>query len=108
LSDERIKPKHEPEVLRAQGKKYVRWCNAAVQDAPWTEGDTSTRSGVLIALELAEKAFKVHKLAYVQGLSSMARYDPRRFTWIYDPLGEAEDCIKVRDDETGKVAVWPL
>jgi hypothetical protein len=37
----------------------------------------------------------------------MPKYVQRRFTWCYDATGEADDCVKVRDDETGKVAIWP-
>jgi hypothetical protein len=37
----------------------------------------------------------------------MILYDPRRFTWIYDPASEAVDCVKVRDNKTGNIVVWP-
>jgi hypothetical protein len=37
----------------------------------------------------------------------MILYDPRRFTWIYDHAGEAIDCVKVRDNKTGRIVVWP-
>jgi hypothetical protein len=46
-------------------------------------------------------------LPYEQGLSKMASYDPRRFAWVYDEAGEADDCVKVRDDQTGRVVGWP-
>jgi hypothetical protein len=37
----------------------------------------------------------------------MSQYDPRRFTWVYDESGKADDCVKVRDDKTGRLAIWP-
>jgi hypothetical protein len=99
--------KHEPEIRRAKAKRYVACCNNVVHEAPWTTSDTSTAGGLHVALELAEQAYTAHALPYEQGLSKMERYDPRRFKWIYDELGEADDCVKVRDTKTGKVAIWP-
>jgi hypothetical protein len=98
-------PKHEPEVWRARGRRYVGWCNAAVHDAPWVDGDTTTRGGLYLALELAEQAYLAHGLPYKQGL--LPSYDPRRFTWICDASGEAKDCVKLRDNETGLLVIWP-
>jgi hypothetical protein len=100
-------PKHEPEVRRATAKRHVAWCNKAVHEAPWVNGDMSTAGGVYVALELAGQAYQAHGLAYEQSLSKMDTYDPRRFTWVYDERGEAEDCVKVRDNQTGRVAIWP-
>lgn len=99
--------KHEPEVRRAKARRYVAWCNKAVHDAPWVKGDTRTLSGIYVALELAEQAYQAHALTYEVGLSRMEAYDPRRFTWIYDETGEADDCVKLRDDHTGRLALWP-
>jgi hypothetical protein len=97
----------EPEVRRAKARRYVAWCNKAVHGAPWVRGDTTGSGGVFIALELAEQAYLAHGLPYEPGLSKMRQYDPRRFTWVYDPDGEASDCAKLRDDKTGRVVVWP-
>lgn len=97
--------RHEPEVRRAKAKRYVAWCNSAVHKAPWVDGDTSTSGGIYVALELAEQAYQAHLLPYKPGLSHMPEYDPRRFTWIYDESGEADDCVKVRDDKTGRLAI---
>jgi hypothetical protein len=107
MSEEWIRPRDEPEVTRGKGRRHVSWCNAAVHDAPWTDGDTTTSGGIFVALEIAEQVFQAHLLPYEPGLSNMHKYDPRRFTWFYDPTGEAADCVKVRDDETGRVAIWP-
>jgi hypothetical protein len=107
-SDEPIwPPKPEPEVLRATAKRNVAWHNMAVHEAPWTQGNMSQRGGVFIALEIAEEAYLAHGLPYERGLSKMPSYDPRRFTWIYDPTGEARDCVKIRDNQTGRVVVSP-
>jgi hypothetical protein len=102
-------PKHEPEVRRAKAKRYVAWCNKAVHEAPWVEGNTSSAGGggIYVALELAEQAYEAHGLPYKAGLSHMSQYDPRRFTWVYDESGKADDCVKVRDDMTGRMAIWP-
>ena len=96
--------KQELEVTRAKAKRYVAWCNKAVHDAPWVKGNMSTLAGLYVALELAEQAYEAHLLPYKVGLSNMPSYDPRRFTWIYDEGGEADDCVKVRDDHTGRLA----
>jgi hypothetical protein len=101
--------KHEPEVRRAKAKSYVAWCNNAVHSAPWVEGNTASAGagGLYVALELAEQAYQAHLLPYEQGLSKMDVCDPRRFTWVYDEQGEADDCVKLHDDHTGKLAPWP-
>jgi hypothetical protein len=99
--------KDEPELRRAKAQRYVAWCNMVVQKAPWTKGDTTPGGGVFIALELAEQAHKAHSLPYEPGLSNMQLYDPRRFTWVCDPAGEAQDCVKVRDERTGHLVPWP-
>jgi hypothetical protein len=101
--------KHEPEVRRTNAKLYVDSCNRKVHEAPWTTGRTASASGggIYEALELAEQAYEAHALSYESGLSKMCEYDPRRFTWVYDEGGEADDCVKVRDEKTGRLAVWP-
>jgi len=103
-------PKHEPEIRRAKGRGFVAWCNTAVHDAPWVKGDTKSAGsgGLYLALELAEQAHQAHALPYEQGLSKMSLYDPQRFTWVYDEAGEANNCVKVRDDRTGRVVIWPF
>ena len=68
----------------------------AVHEAPWIDGDTTTAGGIYVALEMAEQAYQAHMLPYEQGLSNMHLHDPRRFTWIYDEGGEADDCVKIR------------
>src|SRR6202007_1963167 len=94
----------KPEVLQEKAKLYVESCNTQVHEAPWTTGHTSTPSagGLYKALELAERAYKAHKLPYEQGLSNMKDYAPRRFTWIYDE--GAENFVKVIDTKTGLLA----
>ncbi len=41
--------KREPEVRRAKAKRYVAWCNRAVHEAPWIDGDTTTAGGIYVA-----------------------------------------------------------
>jgi hypothetical protein len=103
----KIVPKDEPELRRAKARRYVAWCNKSVHGAPWVKGDMTGSGGVFIALELAEQAHAAHALPYEPGLSKMQQYDPRRFTWVCDPDGEAADCVKVQDSKTGRIAVWP-
>jgi hypothetical protein len=85
------------------------WCNNAVHEAPWTDGDLRGhgRGGLFIALELAEQAYAAHSFPYTPGVSHMHLFDPRRFTWVYDATGEAADCVKVKDNQTGRLALWP-
>jgi hypothetical protein len=99
--------KHEPEVRRAKAKSYVAWCNKAIHEAPWTRGDPSTTGGIYVALEMAEQAYKAHRLRYEEGLSNMADYSPRRFRWIYDEAGKTDQCVKLLDTETSKLVIWP-
>lgn len=99
--------KDEPEARRAKARLFVARCNKVVHGASWAKGDVSARGGVFIALELAEQAYRAHGLPYEPGLSKMILYDPRRFIWIYDPAGEASDCVKLRDNNTGSIVVWP-
>ena len=98
-------PKNELE-RRAKARRLVDWCNSVVHRAPWIDGDATVSGGVFLALELAEKAHQVHSLPYEQGFSKLGLYDPRRFTWVYDGANERE-CVKVRDNQTGRVAAWP-
>lgn len=98
----------EPEIRRAKAKRYVESCNRTVHEAPWTTGRTSTAGGGLIylALELAEQAYEAHGLPYETGLSIMSAYPPQRFKWIYDESGSANDCVKVLDTKTQRLAVF--
>jgi hypothetical protein len=99
--------KHEPEVRRAKAKGHVAWCNEAVRAAAWVNRDTSTLGGICAALELAEQGYQAHLLLFGVAPSKMPSCDPRRFTWVYDESGEADDCVKVRDNQTGRLAIWP-
>jgi hypothetical protein len=92
-------PRNEPEIMRANGRTYVAWCNESTRK-PY--GKTA-----FIALELAEKAYKAHGLKYEHGLSSMERYPPDRFSWICDEEGDAKKCVKVRDNQTSRIVIWP-
>jgi hypothetical protein len=107
MSRRLITPKDEPEVRRAKGKRYVQWCNALVHDASWIDGDCTSLRGLDDALNLAERAYRAHNLPYPARLSETRLYDPRRFTWVYDPRGNADDCVKVHDNRTGRLVVWP-
>jgi hypothetical protein len=101
--------KHEPEVRRAKGKSYVDACNRKVHEAPWTTGRTqgTGAGGLYEALEFPERAYKAHGLPYEEGLSKMSAYSPRRFRWVYDETGSADECVKLLDTETRKLVVWP-
>jgi hypothetical protein len=99
--------KDDPEVRRTRARRYVEWCNSAVHQAPWIHGDLSARGGIFIALELAEQAYQLHSLPYKKGLSNLTIFDPRRFSWLYEPEREGEGYVKVRDNRTGRVAAWP-
>ena len=98
---------HETEVRRAKAKSYVTWCNNAVHEAPWTNGDRRKAGGIYIALDLAELAFGAHGLRYESGISKMSEFPPGRFRWVYSEGGETNDCVLVLDLETQRLAVWP-
>jgi hypothetical protein len=94
-----ISPRNEPEVLRANGRRAVAWYNEHSRK-PYNKS-------IYVALELAQQAYEAHGLAYKEGLSSIEQYPPDRFTWICDETGNANECVKVRDDQTGRVVIWP-
>jgi len=95
----KIIPRNEPEIMRAKGRAYVATCNRIVCK-PY--GKT-----IYMALELAQQAYKLHKQRYETGAGAMDRYPPDRFTWLCDEGRKAKECVKVRDNKTGRVAVWP-
>ena len=95
---EEVPPRNEPEIMRVKARLYVTRTN---KEASKPYGDP------LMALELAEQAYEAHGLPYQPGLSVMDRYPPDRFTWICDETGNAKECVKLRDDQTGTVVVWP-
>ena len=92
-------PRNEPEVTRAKGQRYAEKCNRICRKPYGND--------IFEALELAEGAYKAHRLPYMRGLSGMDRFPPDRFTWLCDESGKAEECVKVRDNKTGKVVGWP-
>ena len=92
-------PRNEPEVMRANAHHFVADCNRICRKPYGNE--------IFQALELAEVAYKVHRLPYVKGLSGIDRFPPDRFTWLCDESGDAKECVKVRDNKSGKVVVWP-
>ena len=100
--------KHEPEIRRAKAKLYVESQNRKVHEAPWTTGRFSGvgAGGLYEALELGQLAYKAHKLPYEEGLSKMKEYPPQRFRWVYDEAGSADNCVKVLDTKTGRLAPW--
>jgi hypothetical protein len=65
--------KHEPEVRRANAKRYVDACNWKIHEAPWTTGRTQGlgAGGLYEAHELAALAYKTHRLRYEDDLSKM-------------------------------------
>jgi hypothetical protein len=99
LMTEPIAPRNEPEVMRANGRGYVAWCNKCVR--------LLDKKKIYIALELAQQAHEAHGLPYEEGLSAIVRYPPDRFTWICDESGDAKQSVKVRDNQTDAVVVWP-
>jgi len=94
-----IIPRNEPEIVRAKGRRCVE-LNNRITRKPYG-------NHVFRALELAEQAYRVHKLPYEPGLSAMGQYPPDRFTWFYSEAGNPKKCVRVRDDKTGKAVVWP-
>ncbi len=95
---EEITPRNEPEIMRVKARRYVA--------APNREAHKPYSKGIFMALELAQQAYGAHSLAYEPGLSAMDQYPPDRFTWICDETGDAKECVKVRDDQTGRLVAW--
>ncbi len=98
-NETKITPKNEPEIMRANGRHYVSSCNKTVRK-PYGKK-------IYMALELAQQAYEAFGLPYEGGLSAMERFPPNRFTWICDKIGDAKECVKVRDNQTGRIVVWP-
>jgi hypothetical protein len=91
-------PRHELEVMLANGRAYAAWCNKSTRE-PY--------ENIYMALELAEQAYKAHGLSHKSGLSNLSEHPPSRFTWLCDETTDANRCVKVRDDITGHVVAWP-
>lgn len=96
--EDEIIPKNEPEICRANGRRYAALCNK-VSRKPYGKK-------IYMALELAEQAYHALGLHYEPGLSAMDRYPPDRFTWICDEAGD-DVCVRLRDEKTGQIVVWP-
>ncbi len=96
---EETAPRNEPEIMRAKARRYVAATNEGAHK-PYSKT-------IFMALELAQQAYEAHSLAYEPGLSAMHQYPPDRFTWICDETGDAKECVKVRDDKTGRLVIWP-
>ena len=104
-------PKDEPEIRRLKAGQYARQLN---------EETRRSYQNANIGLEIAQTAYEVLKIPYeplallrASGMQPtpeavLAACPPSRFIWFCDEGGKAEDCMKVRDDQTGRVAVWPL
>jgi hypothetical protein len=112
----RLMVRHEPEVLRAKGRLNVAYHNRAIHEAGWSrrplgsfvDRHTAYRDGLFVVLEIAEHCYRAHGLPYEAGLSKMVRYDPRRFTFLHDPDGDPLQCVKIRDDQTGRIVACPI
>jgi hypothetical protein len=95
----KLTPRNEAEITRARARIYVGSCNHTKRK-PYG-------SKIYMALELAQQAYEALGLPCVAGLGAMEKYPPDRFTWIYDEDGNARECVRVRDDETGRSVIWP-
>jgi len=98
MSPKDTPPRHEPEVMYANGRVHAAWCNKSTRE-PY--------DNIYIALELAEQAYEAHRLPYKPGLSNISEYLPHRFTWFCDETAGVKQCVMVRDDKTKRVATWP-
>jgi hypothetical protein len=106
-----IFPKDEPEIRRLKAAQYARQLN---------EESRRPYQNASIGLETASTAYEVLGLRYeptarlrASGIQPtpetvLAACPPSRFTWFCDQEGAAQNCMKVRDDQTGRVAVWPF
>jgi hypothetical protein len=62
---------------------------------------------IYIAFELVEQAYKAHGLSYKSGQTNLGDHPPGPFTWFCDKTADANHCVKARDDESGRVVIWP-
>jgi hypothetical protein len=97
MSVSEIAPLFDPEILRTKGRGYAAYCNK-ISRKPFGKA-------IYQALELAEQAYQLHDLPYEQGIAVF--YAPDRFTWFCDDHGDAKECVKLRDNQTGAIKVWP-
>ncbi len=96
---EQTTPRNEREIMRAKARRYVEATNK--------EAHKPYSKSIFMALELAQQAYEAHDLPYKGGLSVMDQYPPDRFTWVCDETGDAKQCVKVRDNRTGRLVAWP-
>jgi hypothetical protein len=90
-------PRHEPEVMFANGRAYAAWCNKSTRE-PY--------ENIYIALELAQQAYRAHGLLHKLSPNNLSEQPPNRFTWLCDETADASRCVKVRDDRTGRLVTW--
>jgi hypothetical protein len=110
-NEDKIFPEDEPEIRRLKAGRYALQLN---------EETRRPYRNIYIGLETASTAYEALGIPYepaallrASGIQPtpetvLAACPPSRFTWFCDQEGAAQSCMKVRDDQTGRVAVWPL
>jgi hypothetical protein len=63
MTSDVVTPRHEPEVIRAKGRRYATDCNR-ISCKPYGKA-------VYQALQLAKGAYRAHRFPYVGGLREM-------------------------------------
>ena len=101
----------ELEVCRIKAGWYVHRLN---------EETRRPYRNAYIGIEIASTAYGALEIPYAPAAqlrasgvqptpeAVLAACPPSRFTWFCDQEGAAQNCCKVRDDQTGRIAVWPL
>jgi hypothetical protein len=93
-TDEAIWPRPEPEVMRANARRSAKYYNE--------------RKCIYIAMEIIQHAYEAHGLPHKPGFSHLAEYTHERFHWFCDEAAPAAECLKIRDDRTGRVVTDPM
>ena len=86
-----------PDKRRSKARNRAAWFNAALRK-PY--------ANVSVAVELTAQACAAHGLPFERSRSEMASYS-NRFMWTCDEAGDLRDCLKVRDNQTGRTVTWP-
>ena len=103
-------PKDEPEIRRLKARRYAIKLNEETRRP--TEMPLKPRDRVDSVCGARNPLMGLGPIrasgAPPTPEAVLAACPPSRFSWFVDQEGAVDECMKVRDDQTGRVAVWPV
>jgi hypothetical protein len=102
--DDLIWPRREPEIRRANGRRYVANMNRLMRKPH--DGPNRT---VFMVLEAVRAAFVAHGInpdSVSSNWGDVVTAGTRRFVWIFDEAATADECVKIHDTEVVTDPDW--